>query len=201
MSTLEDHEKGRIEDYQTGVFDAIFFEQFLLTNKAVLPAFEEADTSVIAFNKARYSQKKDIHGNAIPPPNYNNPAFTKKVGEKEGQKKKKVEGTTSDPHKPPKKKHRKKEVANRRNPHKGVAPSDYCTNQGCIDRKAHRTHTTSQCHYRNSAKRHEGDAGNRQLSTQKENGAFKPKPQKKQNKTHNGSSSAQCNQNLYRLET
>ena len=191
MSTLEDYEKGRIEDYQTGVFDATFFEQFLLTNKSVLPPFDEPDATVLAFNKARYSQKKDIHGNAIPPPNYNNPAFTKKVGEKEGQKKKRAESANSDPHKTPKKKHRKKEVAIRRNPHKGVAPSDYCTNQGCIDRKAHRTHTTSQCHYRNSAKRHKGDAGNRQLSTQKGNGAFKPKPQKKQNKTHNGSSSVQ----------
>jgi hypothetical protein len=146
MSTLEDHEKGMIEDYQTGVFDATFFEQFLLTNKAVLPAFEEPDASVLAFNKARYSQKKDIHGNAIPPPNYNDPAFTRKVGEKEGQEKKKAEGTTSDPPKPPKKKQRKKEVANRRNPHKGVAPSDCCTNQGFIVHRQ-RQKSSQDAHY------------------------------------------------------
>ena len=191
MNALEDHEKGRIEDYQSGVFDAIFFEQFLLTNKAVLPIFEEPDLSVVAYNKARYSQKKDIHGNAIPAPNYNNPSFTKKAGDKEWHKKKKADGSNPDPPKPPKKKQRKKEGASRRNAQKGTAPKDYCTNRGCIDRNAHKTHTTSQCHYRNGGKRQRGDAGSRQLSTQKGNGAFKPKSHKKQNKNHGSSSSTQ----------
>ena len=186
ITALPDIQENLISNYQSGVFDATFFEQFLLTNKTVLKSFDAPDGTVCAYNKARYSQKKDVKGNPIPPPDYNNPAFSRKEGN-DTQKRKRSEDTASDNTKLNKRRS-KKEVPKRRRIGKIVAQANWCTNQGCIERNAHKTHTISQCHYRNNAKRQKPSPGGRQLSTQKGNGPFKAKNLKMQKKTRSSSS-------------